>query len=175
MPKTQEEGVQNLMKRVKVNDPAAIRLMGKKRDDEQCYEKAFEYWKKAAELGDMMAHYNLSIMYHKGEGVEKDMKRAIHHLEVAAIGGHAIARFNLGCIESENGKMNRAIKHWIIAAKLGEDDAFEAVKDCFEEGVASKEDFEAALRGHQAAVDATKSKQREEAYAFYNMQEHNRA
>jgi hypothetical protein len=30
----------------------------------------------------------------------------------------------------------------------------------------SKEYNEAALRGHQAAVDATKSTQREEAYAF---------
>jgi hypothetical protein len=33
----------------------------------------------------------------------------------------------------------------------------------------SKEDFEAALRGHQAAVDATKSEKREEAYAFYEV------
>jgi hypothetical protein len=29
----------------------------------------------------------------------------------------------------------------------------------------SKDDYAAALRGHQAAVDATKSEQREEAYA----------
>ena len=33
----------------------------------------------------------------------------------------------------------------------------------------SKEDYAAALRGHQAAVDATKSKQREEAYVFNNL------
>ena len=31
----------------------------------------------------------------------------------------------------------------------------------------SKEDFEAALRGHQAAVDATKSQQRDAAEVFY--------
>jgi hypothetical protein len=36
-------------------------------------------------------------------------------------------------------------------------------------GVVSKEDYAAALRGHQAAVDATKSKQREEGYTFYNI------
>jgi hypothetical protein len=35
-------------------------------------------------------------------------------------------------------------------------------------GVVSKEDYAAALRGHQAAVDATKSEQRDAAYAFYN-------
>ena len=33
---------------------------------------------------------------------------------------------------------------------------------------ASKEEYEAALRGHQAAVDATKTEQRAKAYAFYN-------
>jgi hypothetical protein len=33
-------------------------------------------------------------------------------------------------------------------------------------GFVSKEDFAAALRGHQAAVDATKSPQREKGEAF---------
>ncbi len=43
------------------------------------------------------------------------------------------------------------------------------MKKGFQKGHVSKEDFEAALRGHQAAVDATKSKQREEAYVFDNL------
>jgi hypothetical protein len=55
------------------------------------------------------------------------------------------------------------MKHYIIAAKLGHDGALKGVKNGFRGGVVSKEDYEAALRGHQAAVDATKSKQREEA------------
>jgi TPR repeat protein len=65
--------------------------------------------------------------------------------------------------------MNRAVKHFIIAAKQGHDDALERVKKGFRSELVSKEDFEAALRGHQAAVDATKSKQRDDAYAFYNL------
>ena len=55
------------------------------------------------------------------------------------------------------------MKHFIIAAKLGLDDALEALKSCYREGVVSKEDFAAALRGHQAVVDAMKSLQREAA------------
>ena len=39
----------------------------------------------------------------------------------------------------------------------------EQLKSCFRGGLVSKEDFAAALRAHQAAVDATKSPQREEA------------
>ncbi len=37
------------------------------------------------------------------------------------------------------------------------------IKDLFVKGIVSKEDYDAALRGHQAAVDATKSPEREEA------------
>jgi hypothetical protein len=37
------------------------------------------------------------------------------------------------------------------------------VKQGFARGLVSKEDYASALRGHQAAVDATKSTQRDEA------------
>jgi TPR repeat protein len=136
---------------------------GDKGDD----EGAFEYLTKAAALGDVYAHYNVCVMYHEGTGVAKDMKKEFYHLEEAAIGGHPIARFNLGCYEGRNKKHDREMKHYIIAAKLGYDDALDVVKRGFQVGLVSKEDFEAALRGHQAAVDATKSEQREEAYAWF--------
>ena len=61
------------------------------------------------------------------------------------------------------------MKHWVIAAKLGHNVALERVKFAFRMGLVSKEDYEAALRGHQAAVDATESQQREEAYKHYNL------
>jgi hypothetical protein len=57
------------------------------------------------------------------------------------------------------------MKHFIIAANLGDDEALESVKKGFMKGCVSKEDYEAALRGHQAAVDETKSEQRAAAYA----------
>ena len=60
----------------------------------------------------------------------------------------------------------RAVKHWMIAAKLGHDDSLYALKEGYKKGDVSKEDFAAALRGHQAAVDATKSPQREKEEAF---------
>jgi len=41
--------------------------------------------------------------------------------------------------------------------------AIQRLKESFQRGDVSKEDFAAALRGHQAAVDATKSPQRREA------------
>jgi tetratricopeptide (TPR) repeat protein len=162
-PKSTEEIVKNLMKRVKANDPNAINEMGKKYYHEGDYEKAFEYYTKAAVLGDIGAHHNLSVIYRTGEGVEKNEKKEVYHLEEAAIGGNPEARHNLGCYENKNGRTERAVKHFIIAAKLGHDGSLETVKKGFMDGLVSKEDYASALRGHQAAVDATKSEQRKEA------------
>ena len=77
------------------------------------------------------------------------------------IKGHPDARFNLGAHEGNSGRIHRASKHFAIAAKLGDNGALEKVKEHFLKGFVSKEDYETALRGHQAAVDATKSEQRE--------------
>ena len=102
-------------------------------------------------------------MYLKGRGVAKDEKEAVHYMEEAAIGGHTTSRYNLGVYEWNNGSRERAMKHFIIAAKLGDDDSVGKLKQGYKEGSVSKEDFAAALRAHQAAVDATKSSQRDAA------------
>jgi TPR repeat protein len=68
-PATQTESDILVMKRVKVNDPAAVCFMGNRRFAEGDYEGAIEYWTKAAELGYAEAHYQISIMYNDGSGV----------------------------------------------------------------------------------------------------------
>ena len=59
------------------------------------------------------------------------------------------------------------MKHWIIAASLGYDDSIQMLKGCYKNGLVSKEDFAAALRAHHAAVEATKSPQREVAAEYF--------
>ena len=167
MPDTDEEVKMNLMRRIEANDPIAMHEIGMMRYLEGDYEAAFDYWTKSAELGDVVAQYNLTTLYFEGEGVEKDEKKELYHLEEAAIGGHPVARYNLGCYEEEHERIERAVKHYIIAANLGHDKSIQALKECYADGTISKEDFAAALRGHQAAVDATKSHQREEAANFF--------
>ena len=166
VPETEEEAKQLLMKRMEVNDPVAICRMGTKKSHDGDYRAAFEYWTKAAKLGDIEAHFQLSCLYVVGKGVEKDEKKYVHHLEQAAIGGHPNARHNLGCIEGGNGRVDRATKHYIIAANLGYDRSLEGLKLVCKDGLVSKEDFAAALRGHNAAIEATKSPQREAAAEF---------
>ncbi len=171
-PKSQEDTDARNTKRVKANDPIALLHVGKNCYDEGDLEGAFEYYTKAAKAGEIGAHHNLSIMHRLGEGVEKDEKKEVYHLEIAAIGGHPDARHNLGCYEGNRGRLKRAMQHFIIAANLGSDEALEEVKKGFRWGVVSKDDYEAALRCHQAAVDATKSKQRDEAEKIQLLYEH---
>eukprot|EP00984_Skeletonema_dohrnii_P024199 scaffold13303_cov78-Skeletonema_dohrnii-CCMP3373.AAC.5 len=166
LPKSQEEVMKNIMKRVEANDPFAMCHMGDKRYDEGDYKGAVDYFKKAAGLGDVGAHFELSRLYRDGKGVEKDKKKELHHLEEAAIGGQLSARFYLGCFEGNSGRHERAMKHFIISASLGEEDSMNSLKRGAYAGLVSEEDFAAALRAHQAAVDATKSPQREAAEAF---------
>jgi TPR repeat protein len=155
------------MKRVKVNDPAALSQMGTRRYREGDYETAFEYFRKAAELGDSEAHYQLGIMYRKGEGVEEDEKKAIYHYEKAAIGGQPHARYNLACDEWKKNDIERSVKHFIIAAKLGLEQSMKQLWKQYSEGRITKQDLEDTLRCHKAAIDATKSVQREEAEAYF--------
>lgn len=53
-----------------------------------------------------------------------------------------------------------------IAANLGHDDSLENLKRFYGRGLISKEEFASVLRGHKAAVDATKSRQRDEAEVY---------
>jgi len=161
-PKSQEEFDKINFKRIAANDPVAMRHIGMMHCNEGDIVRAFEYYAKAAELGDAEAHYSLSVSYLKGD-VEKDKEKEIYHLEEAAIAGHPQARFMLGCYEHEK---VRTAKHWILAANLGHEKSMQGLKECYKDGKVSKEDFAAALRAHQAAVDATKSPQREVAVAF---------
>jgi hypothetical protein len=166
VPKTDDEAEAMAMKRVEKNDPEAMWQMGARRHNEGDYKSAFEYLTKAAELGDAHAHYNLSIMYRHGQGVEKDEKKHVYHLEEAAIGGHVEARHYLGCHEGNNGRMERAVKHLIIAANMGYDESMKALWKYHAKGFVKKEQLTVTLRAHQAAVDATKSEQREEIEEF---------
>ena len=148
------------MKRVKANDPVALNQMGGKHYIVGDYDKAVEYYTKAADLGDSMAHHSLGCMYSEGKSVDKDEEMAIRHWEKAAIGGNHQARYNLFIHEADN---KRAVKHLIIAANLGFDKSMKSLWKHYSAGNITKEELESTLRSHKAAIDATKSAQRDAA------------
>ncbi len=161
-----EEVKKRIMERVKANDPAAMVQMGNRLYHEGDHGKALEYWEKAAKLGNSDAHWEVAGAYLEGEGVEKDGGKAVYHAEQAAIGGHHAARHNLGCTEAANGRMDRAVKHFIIAANLGYEKSMKKLWKQYADGNVTKEDLDATLRTHQAAINEMKSEDRDLAEKF---------
>ena len=69
--------------------------------------------------------------------------------------------------EKKNGNVERAVKHFIIAAKLGHEESMKALWSHYSDGNITKEDLDATLRTHQAAITAMKSAQRDAAEAVW--------
>ena len=164
--------IESLQEGMKANDSAATFYLAHaffKRGD---YSNAVKHLSKSAEMGYAGAHCNLAFMYTKGYGVEKDEEKRMFHLEEAAIGGNPEARFRIGLDDLKNEKYERGVKHLIIAANQGHDQALQALKGLYTRGVVSKVDFAAALRAHHAAVCAMKSDHREKAMRILQSQPH---
>ena len=103
----------------------------------------------------------------RGDGVEQDEKKAKHYWKLAAMEGDTDARHNLGCFEElEAGNMDRALKHFMIAAGGGHTASLEAVKQMYKDREATKDDYAKALRAYQENLVEIKSPQRDEAAAF---------
>lgn len=151
--------------------PGATRQLAILYHERREFQAAFNYYSRAATLGDVEGHRMLGEMYMNGEGVERSMSKALSHSKIAAIGGHPLARFHLGVFEWNDKQYERGVRHWIIAAHQGENRSLKQLKEAFKHGLVRKDNFAAALRGHQAAVDATKSPQREEAAEYVRTDE----
>ena len=59
------------------------------------------------------------------------------------------------------------MKHLIIAANLGLEESTKELWKHYSAGNITKEELDATLRTHQAAIDAMKSAQRDEAEIFF--------
>ena len=90
-------------------------------------EKRFEEMKTFAKKGIAEAQFNLSLMYHKGDGVQKDDKEATKWIRKAADQGHVTAQFNLGVsyLRGKGVLEDHALAYawWSIAGANGNADA----------------------------------------------------
>ena len=170
LPKTAEEYDRNETKRAERNDPASMHHIGASCYREGDYKSAFEYLTKATHRHDgdssvwnAEAHLRLGHMYFDGKGVEMDPHEAQRHYEAAAMQGHPNARHILAMAEEMKGRIDRAVKHFVINANLGYDKSIQALMKHYKDGAICKDEYARALRSYQAAVDATKSPQREAA------------
>jgi hypothetical protein len=160
--KTNEEMIKDLMKRVEANDAGAIcKLATHNHDGRACFQqdhtKSMELYARAGQLGCSNAHHHLGNIYNKGG----DMKKARFHFEAAAMAGHEMARLNLGTMEVFSGTMERAVKHWIIAASAGCYDAMHHLTICFEKGAISRESMDSTLADYNSSCAEMRSEARD--------------
>jgi hypothetical protein len=80
--------------------------------------------------------------------------------------GNNLARCNLGCDEANDGKYDKALKHWLISCGRGHFDSFKNIRLLFMDGNATKEDCEMALNSYTQYINEIKSDQSNEAAAF---------
>ena len=159
LPHSDKEQLKRCKKRIKLNCPEAFFKLG-------CaysvggwglakdIDKTFDLWERAAELGSLNAYSQL------GKG---NSEKAISLLQLAAIGGHEEARHNLGDAERCNGNIDRAMKHYIIAAKSGWDDSLKTVGEGYKSGHVTKDEYASTLRAYQVCCEEMKSDQRSKA------------
>ena len=163
---TYAEGVENLKKRMAVNDGEAFHQLasayqvgelGLRRD----LDKALELWLRGAELGHTTSQFKVGNHFHYGDVVEQNVDKAKHYFQLAAIAGHVKARHNVGCLEQKSGDLKRACRHWIISASAGHDGSLHNLRVGFIEGIITKSEYEKALRAHKESNDAMKGEHRE--------------
>lgn len=169
-------------KRVALNDPDAVAILAfiNQRGEYEVPKSQTKFLSllhRAAELGSTDANTNLGYFYTNGQfGLKKDLTKANHHFEVAAKNGSIDARRMLGYLEWTKLHPQRAIKHWKIAARAGDEQSLNQVKYAFlgkhqaftsEKHLVTKKEYEETLRAFLKSRDSTSSDQREKARIFY--------
>ena len=174
-PVSDEEHVQKLKARMKLNDAEAFLRLGNAYNYNMFglpldRKKAFELYKKGVELGSIEAHDQISKAYKNGfDGeVEWDMDKAQYHCEMAAKGGHEIARHNLGMVEKVfYGSTDRVLKHFMISASAGFEQSLKEVGEGYKAGRVTKDDYTKTLRAYQNTREEMKSVHRAKVAALY--------
>ena len=173
-----DEAIKREKKRVDAGNAEAIFNLGGNYSDgiygyPVDHTKALELWHRAGELGHANAYNNIGWAYDNGKGVDVDKKRAVYYYEQAAMGGDINARHNLGIEEKNAGRVDRALKHYMIAVRDGFALSLKQIQRMYSNGHATKEDYTTALRLYQEYLGEIKSRQRDiaaaadEEYRYY--------
>ena len=152
------------MNRVEANDSGATCRLGNfyyngQLGLQQDQETAIDLWKEAAKFGSNEAHFYLGMIYDEDEG--GDLKKAKFHCEAAAMAGHEVARYKIGSLEAKSGNMERAMKHWRIAALAGSYHALRQLIICFEKGLVSRESISSTLLAYNNSCVEVRSEARD--------------
>ena len=125
--------------------------------DKTAYSKAFQLFKKAADLGNVEALNNLGYMYFRGEGIPKDYKKACELYEQAAVNGSVLAANNLGSMYRDgNGVAQDYKKAFELYEQAAEQDYGWAIYNLglmYSKGMGMRADYLKAVELYEKAAD----------------------
>ena len=167
-----QERLKRIWERIdEYRDPEAMNMLG------CCYIKG-EYglsknilkgealYKRAYDLGHANAARNLSVLY--TEDIP-DAARMIQYAEEGVRRGNVACMNDVGAhAHQSSGNTEEATRHFMMAARFGDDEAMQNLTEYYRHELVSKEDLATTLRAHQAAHDKGKSESREYARRYWD-------
>ena len=124
---------------------------------DQSYEKALEYYRLAADQGNVLALNNIGFMYENGYGVDQSYKKALEYYRLAAEQGYDMAQYSLGTMYL-NGygvrqSYEKALEYYHLAADQGNDMALNNIGFMYENGYGVDQSYEKALEYYRLAAE----------------------
>ena len=120
------------------------------------YATALREWRPLAEQGDVLAQYNLGVLYRKGRGVPQDDVQARQWYEKAAAQGQAKAQYNLGILYFNGGGVpkdyQQALRWFRLAADQGEALAQTKIAIMYDDGQGVPHDIVQAHKWYNLAA-----------------------
>ena len=168
VPRSDDEILAQLHKRVKLKDPVALCNMALVHGDGDYglsvdQAKCIELLRESSDLGSDSAQYQLGVFYHDGEmGLEQNEEEAIKNTEKAAEGGYLMARYNLGVAEHIKGNRAGAMRHLRLSAAGGSKESIHDLIEYFEVGLIHHGDLAETLQVFYRARSEMKSADRDE-------------
>ena len=122
----------------------------------QDYQEAVNWYRLAAEQGEVNAQSALGLMYNKGEGISKDDQEAIKWYRLAGEQGDANAQYTLG-LKYSNGegvtKDDKEAVHWFhLSVDHGNFSALENMAEAYAEGKGVEKNLVEALKWYHLAA-----------------------
>jgi uncharacterized membrane protein YhaH (DUF805 family) len=119
----------------------------------QDYKQAFDYYQKAASLGNTLAMVHIGYLYEGGNGVIQDFNQAELWYEKAAALGDAQAMTEIGVLyQNRSSDYSHAMEWYQKAAAAGNSDAQYCIGNLYEKGLGVDSDEKAAVVWYQRAA-----------------------
>ncbi len=112
--------------------------------------KAFEFYKKGAEMGYEVSQYNVALMHYRGIAVKKDNAEGLKWYRASAENGYSLAQSQLGyfyshgvCVEKDK---TEGFKWYKLAADGGHQFAQAWIGFAYKDGLGVEKDYGEAVR-----------------------------